>query len=322
MPFVLPSENITDYGSGVGVCLIINEGFGGCIQSLPVVWQMVQDGIPVTVVTPTAMKELWECSGATVRVEKPDIAWVAQEKKNYEKIIRLSSWSSWECDKLGGHVRDTVEQFAELVGGRVPESFSFTEVLGITPYPGNYTLFASESNEPWRTLPDSVAHELYAQIEGEKVWLTSGPKPMPYEMFVLAGNRTLVKRAMEAYNEAEEHRVRGRVKYSWRELLEAVAGAGDIITVENGVASLAAALGKRFTVICGMTSPEHILTQFRRWNPSLEFQTVRGESHECKLPCYRSPERGFIDRKCCGYSSSPLCLENLDIAKVLTLEEV
>lgn len=301
-------SQFTDYlqGPEKSVCLLMVEcGIGDDIHAMPTVHQMVQDGYDVTVYGQSFNRPIWGSLGVTFRVpqEKELGLWFRyQNMHTYGRVIGLNQWGIWEERERGFISTDRMQQFAEYVDGSLPKEFSWIEALKPNASEGEYILFAPESAEKWRSLPHHKAYELYWNLcakHANIIWLTSKPSVTHPER---------------------------RVCSTFEELRDLVFNAERVVSVENGISNLAAALNVPLTVMCGPTGPEHILDQFTRYIPDFTFDVVLGANPGiCRMPCYRSEKNGMevvridnkLERMCCGKYDTPFCMEYMNFNNVV-----
>ena len=283
----LNKHNAVRYSNGPkGTVLLCMEkcGIGDDMHALPVVWQMVRDGLHVVVNCRPFRNAIWQAVGARVQNEREPfgLVWSITHEHLYERIISLAHWGGWECGELGYHTQGTIEQFAEIVGHRVPDTFSWLDVLRPKAHNGEpYVLFNPHSVEHWRTLPPEQAD----RVERELL--------MQYGAV----------RRMGATECA-----------TVEELFALINGASLVVTVEGGVSNIAGAFGRDVVVLTGMTDIGATMEQYTKYLPTWSPVEVRGATvYGCNAPCYRQESRGFINGKCCGVSDEPLCLARLDI---------
>ena len=294
-----PSFRLQGTGPKGSVCLLmVQMGLGDDICALPAVVQLAREK-DVTVYTRAFHKPLWESIGVNVvgvagdemTCDNREIltpAWDAEHLSDYETIYKIST-VPWDEDVFACSGRGRIEQFAERIETTfVMKSGFFRTVLRPrTISSERYTLFAPQSDNPWRGLPEKQAHEIREKISGTVVQLGEG-----------------------------------HVKCStYSELVDLVWNADRIISVDNGIAHIAAALGKRLTILGGMTDVRQIFGQYEAWNPGWTFQTVQGAGAECLAPCHMQPTHGFLDGKCCGLYAAPKCLEQIDTASIVSASQ-
>lgn len=272
---------------------MVQCGIGDDICAMPAVASL--DG-PVTIYT--HHPELWAALNVTaVKVEGDNITcsngeyldplWDNQHLPIFERIFKLNNWGGWEDDEQGFNSRPRFEQLAEILQVEL-KPFDFS-ILSPVENKG-YILLAVESNEHWRSLPRARNVLDALKREGEKViWLTEYPNSR--------------REALQCK--------------TWQELLTTVANAKRVIAVDNGIAHIAAALGKPLTILGGMTKIGDIFSQYG--NP---FDGIQASFNECDSPCYRNPSRGFgrgLRGKCCARYDSPQCMESIQPAEIIEL---
>lgn len=210
------------------------------------------------------------------------LAWGVVNEHRFERIISLAHWGGWECTELGYHTKGTIEQFAEIVGHRVPERFNWVEVLKPEYEPGaDYVLFNPKSVEHWRTLPPDQADRVHRELV------------MKHGCVV---------------------RMEGNECDTVDELFALVYNAAMVVTVEGGVSNIAGAFDRNTVVLSGMTDVWATMDQYVAHHGGDNTVELRGATIEgCDAPCYRQASKGFKNGKCCGDSDEPLCLARLDI---------
>ncbi len=282
-------------GTGIGTCLLMVQcGIGDDICAMPAVASL--KGL-ITIYT--HHPDLWAALNVTVVTVKADNMtcsngeyllpdWDNAHLTKFERIFKLNNWGGWEDDEQGFNSRPRFEQLADLLEVKL-KPFDFKAALNVqNSEQKDYTLLAVESNEHWRSLPSARDTLNALRLTGEKVvWLTEFPNSRP-----------------------EARRCK-----TWAELLETVASARRVIAVDNGIAHIAAALGKPLTILGGMTNVRDIFSQYG--NP---FETIQAPFDECQSPCYRNPLRGFgrgLRGKCCGVYDSPRCMESITPHEIL-----
>ena len=284
----LNKTNAVRYSDGPRGTVLLDMyacGIGDDMHALPVVWGMVQDGFAVTINCKPFRNPIWQRAGAHV-INKTELGlvWGVENAYKYERIISLTHWGGWECGELGYHTKNTTEQFAEIVGHRVPEYFDWHAVLDVKQSSGDYILYNPNSVEHWRTLPPESAQRVEREL-------------------VMTGMR-VERIGMESCSTIDE-------------LLEAVNNAAIVVSVEGGVSNIAGALKRPTVILAGMTDTGAVMDGFRAYTPELPVLEVRGATvYGCDAPCYRKPERGFENGKCCGVHDAPQCLARLDVDRV------
>jgi hypothetical protein len=217
-----------------------------------------------------------------------DPLWDEVHLPKFERIFKLNNWGGWEDDEQGFSSTARFKQLAKLLEVEL-KPFDFS-LLGAAITDDGYTLLATESSEHWRSLPRArnVLDALRAAGE-QVVWLTEYPN---------------------------SRREALRCK-TWAELLDTVARARRVISVDSGIAHIAAALGKPLTIVGGMTNVRDIFSQYK--NP---FDVLQSPFDECKSPCYRNPSRGFgagFRGKCCGRYESAQCMDSIQPGQIIEL---
>ncbi len=265
-------------------------GLGDDMHALPTVSRMVRDGLRVTVNCKPFHVPIWKGIGCvTTSLPEPfGLTWYEENEAEYGRIVSLFSWGGWECHETGGHRAGTMDEFAEIVRHPLPESFSWIETLNPNYIPSEpYILFNPHSVEVWRTLPQSVADRIASELRQ-------------------TGTPVRILRPDECA--------------TWHGLLDLIYNAAIVVTVEGGVSNIAGALNKNLLCLTGMTEIESTVGQYRRYIPDLHYEVLEGfQPTGCSMPCYRQPNRGFKNDKCLGSFDKPLCLNNINIARVTEL---
>lgn len=307
-------NKLTGTGPKGSVCLLFADycGIGDDIAALPVVAKLAES-YAVTVYTPHP--DLWR--GINVKIisvkvtgveagygrfaksfycengEYLDMLWDANNLPKYETIYKLTAWGCEEDNEFSGARRSRFEQLAELLDTDYIRDFDYARALNAKKNPvlGSYILMSVESHEAMRTLSDEQARELYDGLNQRSrvVWLSEEP----------GSNR----------KHCATH----------AELIELVYNATEVIGTDNGVMHIACALGKRSTIIGGMTDVRSI---FEPYNAPLK--AMQTTHDECISPCYRLPQNGFLNNKCCGSHDEPQCLRSVSgdaIISVMDFQE-
>jgi ADP-heptose:LPS heptosyltransferase len=172
-------------GSEKSVCLFaIVNGIGDAVHMLPALSQMLSDGYELTVYCRAFHVPIYEAINvqhviACESESEIGISWAAENEHLFGSWYSLHSWGGWYCDSHGHHDTGTMQEFADIVGTTLPESFSWIDTLkperGLTD--GKYILFAPDSAESWRSLSLEQANEFYTalQKQGNVVWLAQPP---------------------------------------------------------------------------------------------------------------------------------------------------
>lgn len=287
------------------VCLmLVALGIGDDISALPVIAELAKTHA-VTVYTCHA--ELWRgiavdvmsvlgtTDGYTVtyRCEDGtylDLSWDAVALRQFETIYKLSDWCVWSAFE-GNTPEVLFKELADLIGVEWSgQQFDYVAALGARKIDVEkpYAILSVESNEPWRTVPEDKAFELYVDLlnYSDVVWLTS-KKP-------------------------DKRKTRCP---SLMELIHLIYNAERVIGIDNGVAHIAAAFRKSVTLIGGPTDIRKI---FGQYEAPLNIIQMSGHG-ECSSPCYRLPSNGFTNQKCCGSYDSPKCLEGVRAGEVVQI---
>lgn len=280
------------------------NGIGDDIAALPVVAELARKK---SVTVYTTHPELWRgVSGAVVAVAGDEMTcdngeflgmwWDDEHRNKFELIYKLSGWGCWEDNEFAKHSRTRFEQLAEILGCEVPESFDYKSALLACmrfAFAKPYTVLAPQSHGVMRSLPLERGTELYEQA-------------VNFENTLLLADGS--------YGDERELRC-----VSLRELIDVVYNAERVIGIDNGIAHIAAALGRPLTVIAGMTDANNIFSQYEKFNPNWEFQFIQQPGHECESPCYGMKARGFSNQLCCGSYALPKCMESVNTGEVVSL---
>lgn len=286
----LSKENCTTIGDGPKEAVLLamlRVGLGAAIHSLPAIYQMIQDGYAVTVNCREFQRPIFEAIGAhVITIREPfGISWFESNKHLYGRVVSLAAWDIWECQELGFHNGSTMQEIADILGTSLPDDFSWIYMLGPQEVEGEpYILFAPIANERWRSLPKSVADDLFDELQlfGKVIRLDGDECP------------------------------------DWQTLLNLIYNAASVVSVESGVSNIAGALGKKMLCLTGMTEVKSTVEQYRKYLPELTLKVVQGfQPNECSMPCYRQRTRGFFNDRCLGKHDLPQCLLHIDRSKVL-----
>ncbi len=296
------------------VCLLLSKenGIGDDVCALPAVSALAKENA-VTVYT--LHPDLWRGIGVTVvgvasdsetcdNGEYLDLLWDEQHLPLFEKIYKLSRWAIWEENHLGFHLRSRFEVLAEILGVELPAEFDFWAALNAPrPHPlqrvakehqNNYTLLSIESNTVFRSVPESVAVEMYEGLSH-------------YEPVTWIGQQIyFANKNIQACSDIPS-------------LVKLIAEATRIVGIDNGVMHLACALGKPATIMGGLTDVRALFSQYERYNSGWTFESVQMPYTECDSPCYHLSERGFKDQKCCGEYDTPKCMDAIDANQIVEL---
>jgi hypothetical protein len=311
-------ENCLTIGTGspMSICLFMEQcGIGDNVHAAPVLWHATQNGYSITVYCRPFHKAFFEALGCSVFTlthfvdgniivnETGEVISFDFIEKHPEfgKLYSLNEWGIWKEHVQGGSSQDRMEWFAELVDLPLPAEFSWVKVLGaVKNESAPYILFAPESTEVWRSLPEFRAYDTYLQLkrQGTVVWLSMKAN-VPHK----------------------------RSCANLEELISLVYNARFVVGVESGVLNLAAALEIPTVGVYSITDPTHIIHQFNRYHP-VQTETVFGEQPtdalsrpQCAMPCYRDPAKGFKNGKCLGTDDAPYCLSRISVNNIIKASE-
>ncbi|MDE1946193.1 MAG: hypothetical protein KGH93_03310 [Patescibacteria group bacterium] len=297
---ISPKQN-TLTGTGDGLCLLMKQtGIGDDVHAIPSLSQLDDATI---FCRPFTRKALQRTGARTFEVrdntaynvngyedfpeEIPlDLSFYHLYKSRFGKIISLNSWSCWDTDEVGYSRTGMLEYFAELIGVTLPDEFSYREFFGLRERePKDYILYIPESTENWRTIPKDQARMLGVLLG------RNFPNVIPLKHCE-----------------------------TFEEMINVVDGAKAVVSVENGVLNLAAALGVPVVGLHGATSPDHTIDRLKRYGEFKEENVLGSPPPQCKYPCYRKHERGMQwvktnagrEQRCCGLYHEPKCLVQLD----------
>ena len=245
--------------------LMKGNGMGDDIHAMPVVWQKVQDGYDVAVVGREFTKECFTSIGAKFIPEKEAyIGWWREQLNDYGTIYSLNEWCISHDEDTGGFIEhDRFTQLARILDTTVPASFSWQDFLGATVEPTDYTVLALESSSQFRTYHRD--REIKRGIHGKVVECKSGSHA------------------------------------TFRDIIETVSKAKQVVAVDNGILNLALALGVPVVGVFGPTDERMIAQPFSRFH-AIEFQAVRKFSMPyCQTPCSFQDARGYGEH-CANYA--------------------
>ncbi len=280
-------------GEGEGIALLMEVcGIGDDISALPVLSELCKTE-KVTIYTRYFHAPIFKGLNAEiVKVSNKicengeifDTEWDEKiGKKRFKKFYKLTCWGGWQCDAQGYYSSYPRDQFSEIIHCNADEDFDYKKYFGLEErIEKEHTVLAFESAEQWRSLYEEIAKKIF-DTTPNCVWLTDGSKK--YE------HRSLMAK-METFEE----------------LLRLVYSAKKVISVDNGISHLCAALEVPLKAYFGLTQHTFILDQYKKYNPELQYDVTQGTSNECNAPCNRHPDRGMIGGLCSGKYRRANCM--------------
>lgn len=298
---ISPKECLT-VGSGAGVALMTHQcGIGDDVHALPSVMSLLRDEDVTIYCRPFAV-DFWRPSGAKIFSVEPsglwntavcgdireplDLSWLSEHKESFARIFSLGNWSCWDTDEVGYSRKSMLDYIGEILGVEPLKDFSYLDYFGLNADREiDYDiLFVPYSTERWRTIPASYAKELYDMMNAE------------YDVV-----RMLEPKECETF----------------ADFLTAIHSAGVVVSVENGVLNLAAAIGAPTVGLHGCTDPAHTVDALTIFGGVIPSFSVRGKSDECDLPCWRRPDKGLRNGRCCGKYDEARCMREIDPSKFM-----
>lgn len=286
----LTKDTCTHYGEGPERSLFVlheSTGLGTVPHAMPTLWNLKQQGYSITVNCRPFQVPMYETLGIVVTSEHEPFGpyRTMQLLKTNRRIVTCKSWDGWECWDNGTHEIGTMEEYANILHADLPESFSWLDLW--KPQSINkpsYILFNPNAYELWRSLPSDVADKIESELR----------------------------------KYADVVRIKGSEYPDWQTLRDITFNARTVVTVEGGISNVAGAMNVPMVIMAGVTDAEPHVGQYRRYIRHLNFIEIKGfQPNGCAMPCYRQPSKGFINNKCLGVNTEPLCLKRIDVDRVI-----
>ncbi len=290
-----PDEVFYGTGDPKEICLLMRKhGLGDDLHAMPAVEGLVKAGYRVTVYAKTFTRKCWESVGAEFfEIPRGHIGWMEANQHRFSQIHALNEWSVWESNIEGTGLHPISQIFAELIGAKMPDQFSWIEKLEAKRHETSpYIIFSSESSSSWRSIPYRRAREIFNELR----------KIQPVRWLQVGGHNPLTE-----------------VVPIFEDLIDLVYNARLVVSTDNGILNLASALGTSHIGIYGLTSPQSLNDSLKRYQTSESRYIAGNNGNRCQAPCWGSAENGFINEICCGEYRVPKCLQQIKVNEVIEL---
>lgn len=289
----------TGFGPEKSLCLLMTRnngkgvGLGDHVQSLPVIYDLIERGYSLTVYAHEFFRSLYERAGCEFHNEL-DLIPSNDLLPHYGAVYSMIEWSFDE--HLATHGQSTVDHtslFASYFGLKRPAAFDFRKALGASI---DHTLrdlhtivYAPQSSFSYRNLPkEEQIYHLLKKEYSEVIWMG-----------------------------VPELKERRNIK-DFKTLVDVIYNADAVLTVDNGIMHLACALGVPMFGVFGGTGEDVLCEPYDFYLPDntdkRKYFRAYPPSGECQLPCWWQEERGFrVAGKCQESADCMTAIEKNDM---------
>jgi hypothetical protein len=261
-----------------------SNGIGDYIHSMPAIASHVAAGVEVHVWTGEFFRFFVEAAGGVWHNARDlGIGSFAQLALEYASVHSLVHWCIEHDEQtFGVPTTPRFEQIADFIGAKLPESYSWRDAFGM---PANQlvsplVIVALQSTSRERSFQDArrPIPETRQQIAD-----ATG-----MECIVLGGGNAHKEPWMFTAGSAQD-------------LIQVIASAAVVVSVDNGILAIALALGVPVVAVFGPTDEYTIVWQFAQFVDCSNVRVITSQTFtdECTAPCSLQPERGFgVNLKC------------------------
>ncbi|MBL7987662.1 MAG: hypothetical protein JNJ94_06350 [Chlorobi bacterium] len=279
------------------------NGMGDDIHALPAIAQRAQLGCSIDVFTrkfrlPLFNHPAWSNIGVRAFAgEELGVGSTPMLQGRYGAIYSLTQWCLIHDAATGGNVVvDRFDQFASLIDTFAPQRFSFPSYIAAPDMTANTSsgvVVALTASGFKRSIPTREGRNLIRGIIREE---------LPKERMLNLG--------------LPQHG--GELLPTWGAIVNAVASARVVVSVDTGVLALALALNRPTIAIFGPTTPRIVVQQFARYTDGFSPTVLQPNRHKvsdrsgCQFPCNFQSARGYGEGNTCkhrGYGSE--CLRRI-----------
>lgn len=298
---------VTRQGEGPdkSLCLIMvrndgrGNGLGDHIQSLPIIYKLIDLGYQVTIYAAEFFRPVYERAGCEFFSQKDLYFGIIEDLlPKYQTVSTLIEWSiDDDVASKGNSMKDRVSFFGSFFGVQRPQEFDFAFALGANKDEQlrglEMLIYAPQSSSMWRTLArrEQIAHLLKKKYQNV-MWIESPG----------GGLREQIS--------------------DFETLVDTIYNAKIVFAVDNGIMHLASALGVPAFAVFGMTNEKIICEPYDYYLPGKKsirsyFHSAPSDKDGCSYPCSAHSAKGFkANGKCRDFAdcmtdiSTPNLLEN------------